>query len=508
MPAEGTQPQSNSLQPEESKPDLWIDDGNLTIPASRLAEIIAKSRKVFHRAGPVRIDPNPDGGLPAVTHLNKHRNVIIAHELARPVKLIKEKNGEKIVPLTLPNRVAELYLALPKQDLTHLKGVTGAPLVADDGSIRSVQDYDTSTRLYCANIPDLSVPERPTKADAERALKVLRETFKTFSFADAQRMVAGANQVVDLSHAPGIDESSFLIAMLTSICRPSLEVVPGLALSAPTMTGAGTGKGKLARATCEIAYGLSPAAMTSSGDPKEFEKRIDAALIAASPVLFIDNANNGLPRSDKLTSVLTEPRVSVRPLGVSENRQLTPCSYVIITGNGLRITEDLARRFLVCELDAKMEDPEQRQFERGFMENVITWRGELLTAALTIWRWGRQKEGGLSRGRTLGSFEQWCRWVRDPLLTLGCADPVERVAAIKASDPERMRMTAIFTAWHEKHGSDRITAADLHETVSELMCGPGASRQAVANAVRNLAGTRAAGLRPGAYPCRWQVDCR
>jgi hypothetical protein len=59
-----------------------------------------------------------------------------------------------------------------------------------------------------------------------------------------------------------------------------------------------------------------------------------------------------------------------------------------------------------------------------------------LAALLTIWRCGCLADG-LMQGITLGSYEQWCGWVRDPLLTLGCRDPVERMSEAKARDPFR-----------------------------------------------------------------------
>ena len=40
-------------------------------------------------------------------------------------------------------------------------------------------------------------------------------------------------------------------------------------------------------------------------------------------------------------------------------------------------------------------------------------------------------------GLPLGSFEQWCKWVRDPLLALGCHDPAERVNEAKERDGRR-----------------------------------------------------------------------
>jgi hypothetical protein len=93
------------------------------------------------------------------------------------------------------------------------------------------------------------------------------------------------------------------------------------------------------------------------------------------------------------------------------------------------------RRFLNSGLDAGMEDAEQRKFPPGFLEEMERRRVELLSAVLTIWRWGRQNAASLTHGKPLGGFEQWAEWCRDPLLTLGLPDPVERISQMKARDP-------------------------------------------------------------------------
>jgi hypothetical protein len=36
----------------------------------------------------------------------------------------------------------------------------------------------------------------------------------------------------------------------------------------------------------------------------------------------------------------------------------------------------------------------------------------------------------LARGKPLGGFEKWSQWARDPLLALGCQDPVERIILV------------------------------------------------------------------------------
>ena len=58
-----------------------------------------------------------------------------------------------------------------------------APLLQDDGAIFSDQGYDPATGMWLENLPDLTglIPERPTFEDAAAALRLLRETFKTFT---------------------------------------------------------------------------------------------------------------------------------------------------------------------------------------------------------------------------------------------------------------------------------------------------------------------------------------
>jgi len=476
--------------PVGGRPMLVVQKSDLTVTARSLCMIIAASGRILGRGVPVRVDPGTGGSLPRVARLSVEGVILLAHELASVV-MMKDDNA---LPVTLPDRVAKLYLAIGDWGLRPLKGITGAPLLAADGGIRSVNGYDPQSGLWCANVPEMSVPPHPSCADAEAALLDIRRAFQTFPFADAPLLQMGPRQLVDISKPAGADETAFLVGLLSAACRSSLPLVPGLLIKAPNFSGAGTGKGLLARSICAIAFGSPPYAMTSSGKADELEKRIVAALIEARPVLFLDNVNRGLPRSDILASILTEQHVSVRPLGVSQSLSLTPNTLVLVTGNGISLTEDLARRFLVCELDAKMEDPEQRPFEPGFLDAITARRAELLSALLTIWRWARQNEASLTRGRPLGSFELWRGWVRDPLLTLGCADPVARIGANKANDPHRLRIIAIFATWWSAHGATPVSASQLAEPVCEVIDELGKGRQFVASQLAGMEGTRAAGF--------------
>ena len=214
----------------------------------------------------------------------------------------------------------------------------------------------------------------------------------------------------------------------------------------------------------------------------------------AAPVLFLDNVNGTSLRSDLLASILTEPFVTVRRLCKSVMLPLNPMAFVAVTGNGMELSEDLVRRFVAVKLDPRTEDPESRPFAPGFVASISARRAELLAAALTLWRWGRQNEHVIPFGRPLGSYEVWSRWVRDPLLALACADPVEHAKASKAHDPHRQRVSEIFTAWQQHHGDKPMAAAQLCDAVKELIDPQGRGRQYVVSALARLVGTRAAGF--------------
>jgi hypothetical protein len=419
--------------------------------------------------------------------------VMAAHDFCRPVR----EQGDELVRVTLPQRVGRMYLDLAGEwNLQPLAGITTAPVLAPDGTVRMAEGYDPTTQLWCARVPILTMPDQPSRKEAEAALRLLRERFRTFPFADASRKKDARLdlEVLDVDQPPGLDESTFLVALLTAVCRPNLPLAPGFLVRAPEISGAGTGKGLLVRSICAIAFGIQPRAFTKGADRQELDKRLASDLIEAAPVLFLDNVNGSMLRSDTLASVLTERPARVRPLGRTGMVALNSTAFIALTGNGLNVSEDLARRFIVCELDARCEDPEQRRFEAGFLGTIEIRRSELLAAVLTIWRWGRQRAVDLQAGRPLGSFEQWAQWCRDPLLALGCRDPVERIEAVKSDDPHRRRIVELFAAWNANHASRPTKVDDLAEPVRALVDPQGRSRQYVTARLVQLTDTRAGGF--------------
>jgi hypothetical protein len=475
-----------------SKPDLIVHEADRPETVRAVLKVLAQGGNLFDRGGVlVRLVRSPGGGPPVARQLTYNNVIVETHLHCQPVKFTADGNR---VAITLPDAVARMLLDLGEWGLPPLAGVTTAPLLGADGSILARAGYDRAHEMWCEPVPDLTVPIRPTRAEAEAALLLLRTAFRTFPFAGSPMVMCGEIMVVDISKPPSSAESAFLSALQTACCRASLWLAPGVLIVAPEVSGAGSGKGLLVRAICLIGFGCAPSAFTPGHDRQELDKRLVAALIEACPAVFLDNLNSTALRSNTLASVLTERPAHVRVMGRSEMVPLNCAAFVAVTGNGLSVSEDLARRFLEVLLDPQCEDPEARPFSKGFLNNILSRRTELLAAVLTIWRWGRQNPAGLTRGLPLGSFETWAEWVRDPLLTLGCEDPVERVRTAKANDPRRRRTAELFATWWEHHNKQPVTAAELAEPVRALIDPQGRGRQFVTSRLAQMDGTRAGGL--------------
>lgn len=139
---------------------------------------------------------------------------------------------------------------------------------------------------------------------------------------------------------------------------------------------------------------------------------------------------------------------------------------VMATGNNLVIDGDLVRRALICRLDAEMERPELREFNFSPIQTVTDNRAALVSAGLTIMR-AYIAAGRPHQGPPLGSFEDWCRMVRDPLLWLGEADPTSTMERVRANDSKLRNLAVVLREWEASIGTERITTSALIDRALE-----------------------------------------
>jgi putative DNA primase/helicase len=274
-------------------PELIINGSDPTATAKALAALIAERDDfLFNGYAPVRIAAEA-GCLPRALEVTTEMVRVLAHEICTPTKVTPTKER---IPVPLSKDIAQLYLhgLEGSWGLKSFRGISTAPLLSDDGGIRVACGYDTQSGLWCHDIPDIAVPAEPARADAECALSKLRDLFRTFAFSDAARLPDPdlGVEIVDRTKPAGLDESSFLAALLTAVCRQSLDLAPSFLCDAPNYSGSGTGKGLLVKAICVIASGVRPSAFTSGYTAEEFDKRLTAALVEAHPACFLDNFNS------------------------------------------------------------------------------------------------------------------------------------------------------------------------------------------------------------------------
>jgi putative DNA primase/helicase len=332
--------------------------------------------------------------------------------------------------------------------LPSIAGVITTPTMRPDGSILSAPGYDPITRLFHVADPALvmpSIPNRPTREDADRALDYLSRLLAGFPFVDvvADRAVA-------------------LAALITPVVRGAMPVAPLFAIRATT---AGTGKSYLVDLASAVSTGRLCPVISAGKDEVETEKRLGGLLLEGFPILSLDNVNGELG-GDFICQAVERPLVRVRRLGVSDITEVESRATMYATGNGLRIQGDLVRRTLLCTLDANVERPELREFDTDPVQMVLDDRGRYVAAALTIVR--AFQVSGAATLKPLASFEQWSDTVRSALAWLECGDPCATMETARDEDPELAELREIMTLWTDAIGSDEVTCRKAIEIATSV----------------------------------------
>ncbi len=198
------------------------------------------------------------------------------------------------------------------------------------------------------------------------------------------------------------------------------------------------------------------------------EKRLGALLLEGGTLASLDNLSHDLT-GDLLAQMLTQNPVKVRRLGTSEMPECDWVGVLYATGNNVRVVGDNVRRTLSCYLDANMERPELRKFKFDPIQRVGAERGKYIGSAIVIakayFAANRPKEV-----TPLAGFTDWSRWVREPLIWLGCADPVKSMEIAHTLDPERGAAREFLQRLHNRVGPNKPrTAAEIIQIADALI---------------------------------------
>lgn len=357
------------------------------------------------------------------------------------------RNGD--VTINCPPLVAETYQARRgKWALPSLAAVIDVPTIRPDGSILDLPGYDERTGLLLrpvgTQVP--SVSTTPTKADALLALDALKAPLRGFPF------VSDADQSVAIS------------ALLTAVSRTALASAPLHGISAPT---AGSGKSTIIDLASILRCGRRASTIAQGKTSEETEKRLGSMLLEGEGFVAIDNCESPLG-GDFLCQALTQSTLKVRPLGKSTVVDVPAIAMMTATGNNLTFVGDMSRRALLCQLDPGVERPELRSFSFDPVKLVLTQRGDLVAAALTILR-AYYVAGRPDQVPPLGSFADWSNTVRSALIWLGCADPCDTMEKVRKADPQMALIKQVMAQWKRAVGTTRLTTGDLQARAEEMV---------------------------------------
>lgn len=359
-------------------------------------------------------------------------------------------------PINAPDIVAQTYLARRGHwNVKRLMSTLGAPTLRPDGSLLQTPGYDADTKsLYSPGGVEFPVvPDKPTQREAMAAIDLLVSILDTVPF-----------------EAP-VDKSVALSMMLTALVRRSLTSAPLGAISA---SAPGSGKTLVADCIAILATGVPAPAMSFPSQDEEAEKIALTVLMEGNPVVLIDNVERPL-RGAWLCSILTGETYQGRLLAKNQMATVPTNVLWLATGNRLVIEGDLRTRTLMCRIDAKVERPDERQFDEDLKDTFTRRRAELVSAGLTLMRAYITGGERAALWRPWGRFEQWSRFCREPLMWMGLTDPCESYDQIAADDPDRQEHRQMLMLWKRVFGTgshtarECITRADIDNPLRDLL---------------------------------------
>lgn len=361
-----------------------------------------------------------------------------------------EKYSAKVkdwVKVDCPMAVADALAARGSWQFRELVGIIHAPTLREDGSLLRAPGHDAVSGLYLMPVDSALLRTTPRLVDLGRE--------KAMASADTLMKALASFPFV----APA-DHVAAVAMILTALVARSIAAVPMAVVTAPTP---GTGKSLLADVPAILATGRRAAVMSIGRDASEAEKRLGGAMLSGDLIIHLDNVERPL-EGDLLCQLITQPEIIIRPLGGSAMLRIPARSFLIATGNNLTVRGDLNRRVMQIRLDAGMERPETRTFERDLLEDIRADRANLVRAALTISLAYNTAGCPPIPGHTpYGSFDAWDRLVRRPLMWLGLDDPLAPAEALRDDDPDRAGMRALFSALRETYRDQVVTAATIAE---------------------------------------------
>lgn len=424
-----------------------------------LENAVEESLEVMRKVGQVF-----DFGDKSMARISKEKiysistkdSAYLCSHLERHANYRKQAQTNVLVPCNIPSALVNRILALNgERNLPILNGVITAPTMTIHGEIIDTPGYHEGSGLYLHinSSQYKKIPKTLSDKDILHATEKLLEPFKEFCFDSA------------------ISRSVLLAALLTAAVRASVSTRPAFAFDAPS-----AGSGKTLLANCiSVMSGGTGSTLPAVDDDAELRKIFISELKDGSGDIVLDNVV-GILEGSAINHFVTAESFKGRILGVSETVTVPNHAMLILTGNNIRIHKDLIRRVLVCRLDTGEERPYTREFSFCPMGYIKANRLKMIEYALTIISGTFQAKQNIKP--PLGSFNEWDRLVRQPILKvceiidsnkiahLELGDPIDAIINGTSYDPETATIELLLKGLHHRFGAEYKTPREIFDLYS------------------------------------------
>lgn len=255
-------------------------------------------------------------------------------------------------------------------------------------------------------------------------------------------------------------------ATMTAVLRRAVDVAPLFFVSA---NNKGVGKTKLLSSVLASVYGETPPLSALPERSDELKKTLDSIVASNVDYYVFDNVSGKIGGAE-LDGFITSARHQYRPLGTSQVRAGRQTTFLGATGNNATINGDTDRRSIIMRLVTPLENPEMRTGFRyrdliGEAKKRVTETWIAVIEILQAYRHlvtAEERRHINATSRQLGSFEQWCDNVRNPLMWVaslvnGADVDIVKLSADEMEDAKGDDRTELFTALIEWQANrDRI----------------------------------------------------
>jgi hypothetical protein len=409
--------------------------GRPSVMTRRIAEIAAGAGLYLMNDDLVLID----GLTGKVKLMNAHifREWIDNHCVIYKKKKEDDAEGAKPIPCWLPHDVASSMLASPdfrskiprvcRINVVRLPILRPGAKAGDRPRVELLPEgYDAESMTYTVRGLDY-----PDDMDAVEGLNWIRELLQHFDWAMTEKEVERGTQGVF-----GRSFSVFMCCAVTAFCESMFT--PGVKKPMFLFNGNEVGSGKtLLGQLCLYAVHGFVGFVRWRENEEELIKTLDANARWMRPALFLDDVGGHL-KSELLNQWLTEPMHEGRVIGTGDWFSVPRVGLTIMTGNGVSLERDIARRSLMVDLfmtttaREKVRPPEAVGLSDSWIlkgENRRKWLAALWAMVRDFIMSDKPKDW-----RPLETFEDWSEIVVPIIRALGLPDPLEPYTPPDAGD--------------------------------------------------------------------------